>query len=354
VLEQAISTCKLTKGKINFTDQSVNSKIALESSASRSFATIDLKDASDCLSLKLFRFLFGGASKFFESCRATDIKLLDGRVHQLRKYAPMGNATVFPVESLVFWAVVRSGILCYYGETCDDVYVFGDDIAVPTKFYDGAIKALVRAGFKPNPNKCFSRGLFRESCGVDAFNGIDVTPHRIKKHGMKSLSQLVSACSLAKNMRMDGYEETASLLYYEVSKVAGKLHLSNNPDAQGIYEYVKRDIGYLLRYEPSFRWNGKFQRWETKIVQVQPVLSRLERHDWYHVMDSLLRIQSKGDLITERGLSYPVPHRTRRSCGWTPVLWADGITTSTRIGMQLIRMSSPEVFTDFDERHAAG
>jgi hypothetical protein len=49
---------KLTRGNINFTHQDINRRLALESSISRRYATLDLKDASDRVSLQLVRAVF--------------------------------------------------------------------------------------------------------------------------------------------------------------------------------------------------------------------------------------------------------------------------------------------------------
>lgn len=129
VLEAAISSHPLLRDKINFTDQTVNGKLALSSSVSRELVTLDLKEASDRLSSKLIRYLFGEtAYAWLSCCRADKVQLLDGRVISLRKWAPMGNALTFPVQSLVFWALVHASILSRYGINCTEIYVFGDDI----------------------------------------------------------------------------------------------------------------------------------------------------------------------------------------------------------------------------------
>jgi len=129
ILESCIERHPLTRGRINFTDQTVNGTLALKSSKDREFCTLDLKEASDRISCSLVRSLFGDYIYDWISCaRANKLELLDGRVIPLQKWAPMGNALTFPIESLVFWSVVRAGIYTSSGEICDDVYVFGDDI----------------------------------------------------------------------------------------------------------------------------------------------------------------------------------------------------------------------------------
>lgn len=320
-LEEAISLSPLTRNVIRFKDQTHNGSLARLSSRSGKYATIDLKDASDSISKELFNYLFSGVAVKFNACRASHIRLLDGSLHELQKYGPMGNATVFPVESLIFWACAVAGIMAKCGKLCTDVHVFGDDIIVPTKYYGYVMQALIRAGLKPNPDKCFHRGLFRESCGVDAYHGIDVTPHRMKKWRLTSLAERISMCSLAKNMRADGYEETASFLYQAVRKREGYLPLGNNPSAQGLYEYVNKDIGYLIRNEEGLKWSSKLHIYVTPITCATAHTDEPSLHDWHHVVDSLVRLSSRGDRPAQP-FSYTLPRRIRRKRGWTQAFFS--------------------------------
>lgn len=304
-------------GKVNFSDQSINGKIALRSSVTRAFSTIDLKEASDCISAELVSYLFGTSYKFLDCCRATHVQLFDGAVHPLRKYAPMGNATTFPVESLVFWAAIVSGISCRHGIYCDDVYVFGDDIAVPSEYYETAIQTLVRFGLLPGVNKCFSKGWFRESCGIDAFKGVNVTPIRLKQHEASSPTPAVAMCAMAKRLRARGYVRTATEIYSIVEAESGmRLLKSNNYDTQGLFEWVDMDYWrFIGEHSTSIRWTNTHQH-VSKILQASSVIDALVKHDWYHVLDSLLRVTGASD---SRKLEYPVPFRTRLVKGWSPV-----------------------------------
>jgi hypothetical protein len=325
LLERAITHYKSeASGRINFRDQTVNGRLALESSRTREFVTLDLKEASDRISCKLVQSLFGDyAYKFISCSRASSVKLLDNRVMKLRKWAPMGNALCFPVQSLLFYAIVRAGIRCRYGENCNDVYVFGDDIIFPAKYYDGALNALIRCGLVPNPQKTFKRGFFRESCGVDAFNGIDVTPHRLKKIDNSSVSNAFSTCALAKRLSLDGYRMTSDYLYRQVSVRWGPLPISNNPNAQGLHRYENVGLDSLLKYEPSIRFNRRFHKWETSIRLVGGMQLHISNGDWYHLQDSLLRLSHRDPgLVSDRGLEYAVPHRVRSQRGWTDALIA--------------------------------
>lgn len=316
-LEKSIMSNPEVYKSIALDDQSINGNMALKSSLDRSHCTIDLKEASDRIGCELIKFLLGETYGIASCARASKVRIRN-RVHTLQKWAPMGNCLTFPVQSLVFYSLVRAGIRVKYGVDCTDIYVFGDDIIVPSMYYEGALRGLLPCGLLPNVSKTFRRGFFRESCGVDAYHGVDITPHRLKRYDASTYSGAVSLCALAKNLRKSGYKFCSSFLYSEVSKRYGKLHLSNNFDTQGIYEWVET-ISEVFQYEPTLRFNRRWQRWEVRCILVEPTLSKLHKHDWYHVQDSLLRLARMGKMESDRGTEYAIPYRERLTYGWTPV-----------------------------------
>lgn len=322
LLERAISSPRsVCRGRIVFDDQSVNGGLALASSVDREYCTLDLKEASDRMSCTLVKYLFGNFAYEYISCsRATHVKLLDGRVITLRKWAPMGNCLTFPVQSLVFYALVVAGIRSRYGINCTDVYVFGDDILFPSKYYDGALHGLIRAGLIPNIGKTFRHGFFRESCGVDAFKGVDVTPHRLKKTNVKSVSGATSLCTMARAMGRDGYRLTSDAMYRVLSREYGRLPISNNPHAQGIYRYEACSLETLLKYEPSLRFKKTHQKWVTRLLLVGGAQKRISNGAWWHLQDSIIRLHLGAAEVSDRGLEYAVPHRSRLKRGWTDAL----------------------------------
>jgi len=320
LLEQAIERSPITSGKINFRDQKVNAMLALSASKDLEFCTLDLKEASDRISCDLVKYLFGGSYSIMSCARAEECVMLDGTIIKLEKWAPMGNCLTFPVESLVFYSLARAGILSAYGENCDQIYVFGDDLVFPSKYYTGVISALAYVGLAINAAKTFRLGFFRESCGTDAYKGVDVTPIRVKKASLSSVSDFVSWCDLAKRLRRQGYEETASFMY---SLVRRRYHLPlvNDFNASGLYEYVERDFAYLLRNNigKAVRFNKKLHRWEVKLLQVRPCLKAGLIHDRCHVLDSLIRLQQSCCESTMFD-GYPLPYRERLSHGWTEII----------------------------------
>jgi len=210
-LVRAIEAHPLTKGRVNFHDQTVNGRLALEASWTQEYATLDLKEASDRVSVKLVEALTGEYYPYLAALRSHATKLPNGEVIHLAKYAPMGSALCFPVLSLVVFALATSG--CLTGSVSSDVFVFGDDLIVPTQSYQGVVGALENAGLRVNEDKSFVRGKFRESCGVDAYDGIDVTPTRFKTvpPTKSSHAQEISAwVAYSNNLHKIGYVNLAA------------------------------------------------------------------------------------------------------------------------------------------------
>jgi hypothetical protein len=175
-------------------------------------------------------------------------------------------------------------------------------------------------GLVPNPSKTFRRGFFRESCGVDAFKGVDVTPHRLRKIDASTVSGGFSMCTLAKALYMDGFRLTADVLYRYVSQRFGLLPVGNNPDAQGMYRYHNVGFGELSQYDVYIRFNYKHHKWESPCLLVGGVTIDISNGAWWHLQDSLLRLEHSSIQVTDRGLEYAVPHRVRSKRGWTDVL----------------------------------
>jgi hypothetical protein len=170
---------KLTKFNVFFTDQSPNQRGALLGSSTGRYATLDLKEASDRVSVDLVRLLFPeNVYTYLMACRSSSTVLPSGEVLKLNKFAPMGSCLCFPILALTVWAILTAG--APDADTRDGILVYGDDVIVPTAHAANAMEHLESFGLKINRDKSCLAGLFRESCGTDAFNGVKVTPVRFR------------------------------------------------------------------------------------------------------------------------------------------------------------------------------
>lgn len=168
-----------TRFNVFFTDQHPNQLGALLGSRSGKYATLDLNEASDRVSLGLVRLLFPPhIYEYLEACRSLSTVLPNGKELTLEKFAPMGSSLCFPILALTIWAILTAG--SPDADTRESILVYGDDVIVPTAHAANAIEQLESFGLKVNRDKSCTTGLFRESCGTDAFQGVDVTPVRLR------------------------------------------------------------------------------------------------------------------------------------------------------------------------------
>jgi len=172
-------------------------------------ATIDLSSASDYLSIEVVSELFSGnlLSQVMAG-RSWASETSQGTVEH-GMYAGMGSAITFPVQTTVFTAVAilatlrsihrcsddhsfnfeesKFDYLCgdgfkpYYRQYSKAIQTYGDDIIVPEVAAAETINILQSLGLRVNEDKSFTGPIpIRESCGVFACNGHDITPLRYR------------------------------------------------------------------------------------------------------------------------------------------------------------------------------
>jgi len=164
--------------------QTIHRQVACESSRTGRFCTVDLSSASDTVAYNLVKFLL--PELWFEvlSTLRSPITLVKGESHILEKFSSMGNGFTFELETLLFLSLCveatrAAGIEPIPGY---NIFVYGDDLIVPTQASRNLLAILRYCGFTPNDKKTFITGMFRESCGGDYFNGAAVRPHFIEEY----------------------------------------------------------------------------------------------------------------------------------------------------------------------------
>lgn len=165
-------------------DQENNQDLALEGSIGDELVTLDLKGASETVTLKICElYLPDMWLNLLLDLRSPKIRVDNDNLKAefpLHKMSAMGNGFTFALESLIFAALVRAAMR--RTKTQGPTAVYGDDLIVPKAAADYLITLLNLSGFSLNTDKSFVSGPFRESCGKDYLGGHYVRPFFLKKH----------------------------------------------------------------------------------------------------------------------------------------------------------------------------
>jgi len=315
----------LTRGHVNFTDQSINRRLALAGSKDQQWVTLDMKEASDRVSVELVNTIFNHCPDLLEAlyaCRSDATKLPDGTVHELRKFAPMGSNLCFPVEAFIFYALAVGAIMQVYNVprriARAAVYVYGDDIIVSSKYYAALLQELPKYGLMFNLDKCCVSGFFRESCGCDAFQGVDVTPLRLKQtwshHDRVDARTIASYVGLSNRAYEFGYHRLAEHIRQLVERQIGPIPTVTK--VTGGLAWVRKQGGWRGRSQSNVptRFNRALQRMEALSYRIDPLRKKVKADDW----STVLRRITCGSGAEPPGI-YAMPRRISLKRGWIAI-----------------------------------
>lgn len=281
VVLRYLSQDSILKTVIGFDDQTPNQRMARQGSLSGDLATLDLSEASDRVSNQLVRAMVDRHPHLREGLDATRSRKADVPgfgVQRLSKFASMGSALCFPVEAMVFTTVIFLGIQKQLRTSLtkrdvkslkERVRVYGDDLIVPVEYAHTVVEELENFGFRVNSGKSFWNGKFRESCGKEYFNGVDVSIVRARRMfptQRQDAKEVISLVSLRNQLFKLGFEDTVRWLDSKIM------------DVLNYFPYVEESSPLLgrLSYEPvrSERIDSALQRPLAKGYVVQSRLPR--------------------------------------------------------------------------------
>lgn len=342
---------RYTSRRVNFASQEVNRNLARLGSLTRKWVTLDMKEASDRVSLALVELLFADCPRLLacmKAARTPRTRLPNGDIVHMKKFAPMGSNLCFPVEAFVFHALA---VGCLVNETYHKVrqckpayqwasyqsllrraarrvYVYGDDIICRDTDYRLLQEYFPKVGLKFNLDKCCTQGSFRESCGLDAYKGVDVTPLRLKcvinRRPKQAASSYCSLVAFSNAAAERGNRRVAELVAQRVEQDLGPLPVF--PD-RGLVpnRETKQHYGVLawthlcsrakplLRVE-KIRWNSDLQRREVRVFQAVPLKISVWADDWCMV----LRRWKSASEHDEPG-TFALTRRVSLKRVWTPL-----------------------------------
>lgn len=304
IMEQLISMMDKTVlvNCVSIRDQEPSRVLALSASIHRHLSTIDLSSASDRVSCWLVERMFRRNPRLLIAFHAVRtrwlLNLLDKKSSKhvvLRKFTTMGSALTFPVQSIIYamicigvdvWyraSVVTDGVrqpsidlsrlksgefLKRVNDSSRRVRVFGDDIIHPLSSTDLLIEVLSYLGLEVNIHKTFAASFFRESCGLDAYQGIEVTPCYVNEVPCDTEPEtLVSVVESSNNFFLRGLWRTADFLVHALppwfQRGIGVKAVGSG--AFGLTSFVGADVGHL-----KLRWNDQLQHEEARAFTALP------------------------------------------------------------------------------------
>ncbi len=287
-LEDRIEVTPL-RHSIDFRSQDASQRLAMEGSRTQAYATVDLSSASDRLSTRLVDYLFQGNRSLLEclhACRTRAVSIDSEKdLILLRKFSTQGSACTFPVQTIVFTLIAVWAVALTNGkmdtESTDSYFrqvrVFGDDIIIPTDAYEVLVSLLTTLLLKVNESKSFAHGKFREACGMDAYDGVDVTPAYFRQVYSPAATSLYSVIQCSNNFHKKGMWYTAD---YVLKTVPPQERIKipvvdKDSGAFGIVSFSGGSTSHLPR-----RWNEKLHKEEVKVLSVamQPKRIRGQGH----------------------------------------------------------------------------
>lgn len=294
VREQLVSRTRSTwlRDFVSFDDQVPNQDMALNASSTGRLATVDLKEASDRVSLRLVERLCCSNPDLLRVLCGVRSRLVrvgsDGTILTLRKLASMGDATTFPMQTLVFLTLAISSTLDAMGlaptqrnikKLRRSVRVFGDDILIPSVAMKTLAATLTLYGLKVNSRKSFWTGKFRESCGLDAFAGYNVTPAYAKSGTPTGLNhEVISALELSNLLHRKGWWRAAE---YVTHQLPGHFHVpvvKSSSGEFGLVSFASATHEHLKR-----RWSRRYQAWEYRAHEVFVPCVGLQTKGWFRL-----------------------------------------------------------------------
>jgi len=292
-----------------------------------SHATADLSSASDSITIELLcailpRDWFVALKPLFTHT----VLYKEGENHEVQSaftasVLPMGNGATFPLETLVFYSLIKAigtltGVHGIYS-------VYGDDLIYPSKIHKYVCRVFANVGLTMNLDKTFVHYPFRESCGSDFYRGVDVRSFYFEGDAAKLSRTRYRALlhktynGLSARWAPEELPHTFSMLLTELGNLGKVLRIPPRyPDEAGIKVSCHSHVPMALtgvEYEPIYvKHNGlnfsylfKCLEYVTERRIVEVVLP----YYW-------LALQGLNDDLLE-GYHTPEPFTLQSSLAWT-------------------------------------
>lgn len=205
-------------------------------------ATLDWRQASDRIWVTICEKIM--PKDWFEWCCLIRTDSTEYNTGDLSHTVPlpmigtMGNGFTFPLQTLVFYCLLRGlARVCRTREI--GISVYGDDCIVPVELVPHVSALAEKLGWNINEDKSFSIGGFRESCGMDSYRGMPVRPFRIERP--------------ADTKNKNSLKAWAYVCYNGIQEAIAPLQLSGRSVYAWLVKFHEKwDLGAILVVPPRY------------------------------------------------------------------------------------------------------
>lgn len=275
------------KGHVSLADQDRHNQFLYKQGA----CSIDLSDASDHVSCELVQAVLPQLWPVLAKVRSQYALFPDGERVNLATFAPMGCGFCFSVMTSVILGICKYAALCVHEDTgipYSSLWftVYGDDVIVPVAMYDVVCDLLTRAGLKVNSAKSCCTQVYRESCGRELYDGVEITPAYIRDPLTEApASKIEQVCSA---LQARSFERTAGCIARAARAVSG------------------------------WRYNANLQRMEL-CVRTVSARQRIRSLDGYAGLNRWFSVRSQQELA--KGGTQPSDRQGVSQEVWTRAAW---------------------------------
>lgn len=271
--------------------QPVHGELAKFGSITGSLVTADQSLASDNITETLIDRLFPRKwAQAFKLGRIEEMALY-GRRFKTPTFMTMGIGFTFPLQTLVFLAILLA--IRDYCELDEQtvVSVFGDDLIYDVRMHEIVSTVFPSLGLLINADKTFADGFFRESCGQDYFRGIDVRPFHLgrvlyRNAGKRRVEAYLYTAFNGVARRWQPYEvpSVTNFIIGEIRRIKGEEVLLvplDYPDTAGCK--LSPSDSYILGIERKIRKNNA--GWYSfRFLSFEADTREENRHDPYYFL----------------------------------------------------------------------
>jgi hypothetical protein len=318
------------RDSISFHDQAPSRTLALLGSKTGLYSTIDLKSASDRVSTWLVERVFRRNKSLLDALIASRTRYLFNPIDKklpthvkLRKFSTQGSALTFPIQSIVFSCIciavghhlrgIESPTIRSVHKIGKQVRVFGDDLIVPSNWVPLVVETLQSLFLRVNVSKTHSKGNFRESCGMDAYMGYDVTPAYLRAFYQESApSTTASLVTVSNNFFTKGLWHVADWIRSTLPR-----HIRDDIPVVSSRSGVSGWISYVgPQIKTRNRFNPNTHVWETLCLQLRSKVRRVHQGGFESLLQYFTEAPS-AEIFWQSGVDSKSTPVLRR--GWVQV-----------------------------------